>query len=53
VQFPPDIAEFTGRDHELAELRERVRGVASGDARAAVMISAIDGKPGIGRPILT
>jgi DNA-binding SARP family transcriptional activator len=52
MQLPPDIAEFTGRDHEFAELRGRVCSAASGEAGAAVVISAIDGKPGIGKSAL-
>jgi hypothetical protein len=44
MQLPPDVAEFTGRDAELAELRARLRG-AAGITPPAVAISAIDGSP--------
>jgi DNA-binding SARP family transcriptional activator len=51
MQLPPDVAEFTGRDAELAELRARLRG-AAGTPPSAVAISAIDGKPGVGKSAL-
>jgi tetratricopeptide (TPR) repeat protein len=55
AQLPPDIADFTGRDKELAELRDRL--APAHDRRAhsspTVVISAIAGKPGIGKSALT
>jgi tetratricopeptide (TPR) repeat protein len=51
MQLPPDVAEFTGRDAELAELKARLRG-AAGTPPPAVAISAIDGKPGVGKSAL-
>lgn len=50
-QLPPDIAEFTGRHAELVTLRGRLLPVA-GEPGRAVVISAIDGKPGIGKSAL-
>jgi tetratricopeptide (TPR) repeat protein len=51
AQIPPDIADFTGRRRELAELKRlltvRTRGHAS-----AVVISAVAGKPGVGKSAL-
>jgi DNA-binding SARP family transcriptional activator/tetratricopeptide (TPR) repeat protein len=52
AQLPPDIAEFTGRGWELAELRVRISAAVSGEAGAAVVVCAIDGKPGIGKSAL-
>jgi DNA-binding SARP family transcriptional activator/tetratricopeptide (TPR) repeat protein len=51
MQLPPDVAEFTGRDAELAALRARLGGAAGGTA-PTVAISAIDGKPGVGKSAL-
>lgn len=50
-QLPPDVAEFTGREHELAVLRALLPGTAGG-LESAVVISAIDGQPGIGKSAL-
>jgi DNA-binding SARP family transcriptional activator/tetratricopeptide (TPR) repeat protein len=50
-QLPPDIAEFTGRGAELAALRARLVSTAERPG-AAIVISAIDGKPGIGKSAL-
>lgn len=50
-QLPPDIPEFTGRQAELAALRARLLPLAPEPGRA-VAISAIDGKPGIGKSAL-
>jgi tetratricopeptide (TPR) repeat protein len=48
AELPPDITEFTGREAQLAELRERVtKGKGS-----PIMISAVDGKPGVGKSAL-
>jgi tetratricopeptide (TPR) repeat protein len=51
AQLPPDIAEFIGRGAELAALREQAAR-AVGWAGGTVVISAIDGKPGIGKSAL-
>ncbi|MGH8907569.1 MAG: tetratricopeptide repeat protein [Egibacteraceae bacterium] len=48
-QLPPDTPVFTGRRAELAALRARL---VSTLPRPAVVISAIDGKPGIGKSAL-
>jgi tetratricopeptide (TPR) repeat protein len=50
-QLPPDVAEFTGRERELAVLRALLPGTAGGFV-PAVVISAIDGRPGIGKSAL-
>ncbi|MGH8932741.1 MAG: tetratricopeptide repeat protein [Egibacteraceae bacterium] len=50
-QLPPDISEFTGRRSELAALRARL-GSTRETPYQAVVISAIDGKPGIGKSAL-
>ncbi|MGH8930760.1 MAG: BTAD domain-containing putative transcriptional regulator, partial [Egibacteraceae bacterium] len=50
-QLPPDIADFTGRQSELAALRARLASPRE-IPHPAVMISAIDGKPGIGKSAL-
>lgn len=50
-QLPPGTPEFTGRQAELAMLRARLlRG--AGELGQAVVISALDGKPGIGKSAL-
>jgi hypothetical protein len=51
AQLPHDIAEFIGRDAELADLREQTAR-AVGSVGGTVVISAIDGKPGIGKSAL-
>jgi tetratricopeptide (TPR) repeat protein len=51
AQLPHDIAEFIGREAELAALREQAAR-AVGSAGGTVVISAIDGKPGIGKSAL-
>jgi tetratricopeptide (TPR) repeat protein/transcriptional regulator with XRE-family HTH domain len=45
--LPRDIAAFTGREHELAQLLEEIDGLAVGGA--VVGIHAIDGMAGIGK----
>jgi len=51
AQLPHDIAEFIGREAELAALRVQAAS-AVGSAGGTVVISAIDGKPGIGKSAL-
>jgi hypothetical protein len=54
AQLPPDVPEFTGRADEVARLREQLGstdGPGGGGGRA-VAISAIAGKPGIGKSAL-
>ncbi|GIH19451.1 AfsR/SARP family transcriptional regulator [Rugosimonospora africana] len=46
-QLPPDIAEFTGRETELRDLRAAVP--SSGHTGTAPVICAIDGMAGIGK----
>lgn len=46
-QLPPDIADFTGRQVELAALRDRLP--ASGATGTALVISAIEGMAGVGK----
>jgi tetratricopeptide (TPR) repeat protein len=48
AQLPHDVAEFTGRELELAALES----VAVGQGGAAVVISAIDGIAGVGKTAL-
>jgi DNA-binding SARP family transcriptional activator len=52
AQLPPDTSDFTGRAMELARLRERLGSATGVGAAAAVVISAIDGKAGIGKSAL-
>jgi DNA-binding SARP family transcriptional activator/tetratricopeptide (TPR) repeat protein len=47
-QLPPDIDDFTGREGALAELES----LLEGDRAAAVVISAIAGKAGVGKTAL-
>ncbi|MEU9844774.1 tetratricopeptide repeat protein, partial [Actinomadura sp. NPDC048032] len=49
AQLPPDLADFTGRSAELGRLRECV---AAGTPGGAVLITAISGKPGVGKSSL-
>jgi DNA-binding SARP family transcriptional activator/tetratricopeptide (TPR) repeat protein len=51
VLLPPDIPEFTGRWEELRALRERLC-PSGGERQTTVVISAIDGTPGIGKSAL-
>jgi tetratricopeptide (TPR) repeat protein len=51
IQLPPDVTDFTGREAELAALREQLA-KAAGSHGGTVVISAIDGKPGIGKSAL-
>jgi hypothetical protein len=46
--LPPDVAEFTGRSGEVAELAATLRAT---DSRA-VVVSAVAGKPGVGKSAL-
>jgi DNA-binding SARP family transcriptional activator/Flp pilus assembly protein TadD/DNA-binding XRE family transcriptional regulator len=46
-QLPPDIADFTGRQAELAALRDRLP--AADAAGTALVISAIEGMAGVGK----
>ncbi|MGH8929851.1 MAG: tetratricopeptide repeat protein [Egibacteraceae bacterium] len=50
-QLPPDIAEFTGREVELAALRAHLTLTGVGPD-PTLAVSAIDGKPGIGKSAL-
>jgi tetratricopeptide (TPR) repeat protein len=55
AQLPPDITAFTGRESELATLRNRIAPIQGGSANGgsrAVAISTIVGKPGIGKSAL-
>jgi tetratricopeptide (TPR) repeat protein len=54
AQLPPDIIDFTGRDDEVAALSGRLKPVSDGGAVGVrtVAISAIGGKPGIGKSAL-
>jgi DNA-binding SARP family transcriptional activator/tetratricopeptide (TPR) repeat protein len=49
-QLPPDVASFTGRERELAQL-DRVL-VAAAGSRHPVMISSIEGTGGVGKSAL-
>ena len=46
--LPPDVADFTGRDVELEQLEEELLAAN----RHAVVISAVHGKPGVGKSAL-
>jgi hypothetical protein len=48
-QLPPDIAEFTGREVELSELRVALPPAGDLAAGTALVISAIDGMAGVGK----
>lgn len=47
--LPTDIADFTGRDKQVREIRERLTGPSGGSARFAVPIVVVVGKAGIGK----
>ncbi|CAL9464291.1 Regulatory protein AfsR [Actinosynnema sp. ALI-1.44] len=49
--LPRDLADFTGREHELRRLLIAVER-AAGDGATAVAIHAIDGMPGVGKTTL-
>ncbi|MGM1065058.1 ATP-binding protein [Saccharothrix sp. Mg75] len=49
--LPRDLADFTGREHELRRLFAAVER-AAGDGATAVAIHAIDGMPGVGKTTL-
>lgn len=49
--LPRDLADFTGREHELRQLLIAVE-QAAGDGATAVAIHAIDGMPGVGKTTL-
>ena len=54
-QLPPDVPEFTGRADEVARLRDQQLGSTNGPHAGrgrTVRISAIAGKPGIGKSAL-
>jgi tetratricopeptide (TPR) repeat protein/transcriptional regulator with XRE-family HTH domain len=52
-QLPPDVADFTGRDREVAALRERLTAAGGNPGPAgAVVISAVAGKAGVGKTAL-
>ena len=46
-QLPPDIADFSGRQAELAAVREQLPGTAT--SSTAVVISSIEGMGGVGK----
>jgi tetratricopeptide (TPR) repeat protein len=46
--LPPDVAEFTGRSGEVAELAAALRATDG----PAVVVSAVAGKPGVGKSAL-
>jgi tetratricopeptide (TPR) repeat protein len=54
AQLPPDVSDFTGRNEELAKLRGRLTSARGkrNDRSPTVVISAIAGKPGIGKSAL-
>jgi tetratricopeptide (TPR) repeat protein len=51
AELPPDIAEFTGRKAELDELRRHLS-TRRESSIPTLVISAIDGKPGVGKSAL-
>ena len=51
AELPHDISEFIGREAELAALRDQAARAVSSSG-GTVVISAIDGKPGIGKSAL-
>src|SRR5205823_2087181 len=48
-QLPPDIAEFLGRENELAALMETASAAGPRSPRTAVPIVAIEGMGGVGK----
>ncbi len=56
AQLPADVATFTGRTRQIGELDELLTVSTADEARArpsTVVISAIDGTPGVGKTALT
>jgi tetratricopeptide (TPR) repeat protein len=51
-QLPRDVADFTGRDSELAKLRALLNQPQQQGRAGTVVISAIHGKPGVGKSAL-
>ena len=49
-QLPPDIDDFTGRDDDLRDLQDTLG--ASDERAAAVVVSAIAGRAGVGKTAL-
>jgi DNA-binding SARP family transcriptional activator/tetratricopeptide (TPR) repeat protein len=50
-QLPPDVSYFTGRDAELGQLDELL-GTSGAGMPATVVITAINGTPGVGKTAL-
>jgi DNA-binding SARP family transcriptional activator len=50
-QLPPDVSYFTGRDAELGRL-DALLATSGADTPAAVVITAINGTPGVGKTAL-
>jgi tetratricopeptide (TPR) repeat protein len=52
-QLPPAVRDFVGRDDQIAELDSLLPAAkADGGAAGAVVISAVDGLPGVGKTTL-
>ncbi|ADD44127.1 AfsR/SARP family transcriptional regulator [Stackebrandtia nassauensis] len=51
-QLPADVPAFTGRQPELAALRQLSRGCLDAEAAGSVVVCALDGMPGIGKTTL-
>lgn len=52
-QLPPEVGDFTGRERELARLRDVLAAGAEGEERSgAPAVVALSGKPGVGKSAL-
>jgi transcriptional regulator with XRE-family HTH domain len=51
-QLPPDVNDFTGRSSEVSLLTDLLTPATEGEAIRAVVVSAVAGKPGVGKTAL-
>ncbi len=51
-QLPSDVADFTGRAEQLAMVQDLLAAAGDGERPAAVVVSAVAGKAGIGKTTL-
>ena len=51
-QLPADIADFTGRQAHLGQLRAMLAGAAAADYPAAMTVAVVAGTPGLGKTAL-
>jgi len=53
AQLPPDIHDFTGRDQPVGQIQDLLTGSPQAPSRTStVVVSAIAGKPGVGKTTL-